>query len=254
MVLETQKALLKSDGTRLDDRLPTYVRPAFLKTGAVKVAAGSAYAEFGSTKVIVSVYGPRESKKAQAFSDIGRLNCDVKFTSFATPLRGKAGQDIGDKEFSVLLHKALEGAVDLHSFPKTTVDVFALVLQSDGGDLPAIITCASMALADAGIVMRDIVAAISLSCVGKNLLLDPTYKEETQEDGSVMVAIMTSRREITQVTLTGEWSSTKASEALELCSDACQKLGESVFLVPKVCIEEIGNFAIFQLPRPPLRN
>ncbi|BFI28441.1 exosome complex component MTR3 [Marchantia polymorpha subsp. ruderalis] len=234
MFLNSQKALLKSDGTRLDDRLPSHVRPAFLKTGAVSVAAGSAYAEFGSTKVIVSVYGPRESKKAQAFSDIGRLNCDVKFTSFATPLRGKAGQDVSDKEFSVLLHKALEDAVDLHSFPKTTVDVFALVLQSGGGDLPAIITCASLALADAGIVMHDIVAAISLSCVGKDLLLDPTYKEESQQDGSVFIALMTSRREITQVTFTGEWSSTKASEALELCCDACVKLGE----VMRICLKE----------------
>jgi exosome complex component MTR3 len=63
-----------------------------MKTGAVNAAAGSAYAEFGQTKVIVSVYGPRESKKAQAFSDIGRLNCDVKFASFSTSVRGKASQ------------------------------------------------------------------------------------------------------------------------------------------------------------------
>jgi hypothetical protein len=31
-----------------------------------------------------------------------------------------------------MLHKALEGAVMLHTFPKTTVDVFALVLESGG--------------------------------------------------------------------------------------------------------------------------
>lgn len=31
-----------------------------------------------------------------------------------------------------MLHKALEGAVMLESFPKTTVDVFALVLESGG--------------------------------------------------------------------------------------------------------------------------
>ncbi|PRQ56611.1 putative ribosomal protein S5 domain 2-type [Rosa chinensis] len=36
------------------------------------------------------------------------------------------------KEFSSMLHKALEGAIILETFPKTTVDVFALVLESGG--------------------------------------------------------------------------------------------------------------------------
>lgn len=36
------------------------------------------------------------------------------------------------KDLSSMLHKALEGAIILKSFPKTTVDVFALVLESGG--------------------------------------------------------------------------------------------------------------------------
>lgn len=44
-------------------------------------------------------------------------------------------QGVEEKEYSQMLHKALEGAVALHTFPKTTVDVFALVLQSGGGKL-----------------------------------------------------------------------------------------------------------------------
>ena len=105
---------------------------AVFRTGAVNAASGSAYAEFGNTKVIVSVwvillsyncmtywnqlaevcfltvfvcpvlclmwifylhfffrFGPRESKKAMMYSDIGRLNCNVSFTTFATPVRGQ---------------------------------------------------------------------------------------------------------------------------------------------------------------------
>jgi exosome complex component MTR3 len=83
--------------------------------------------------ILLCRYGPRESKKAQAFSDIGRLNCDVKFASFSTSVRGKASQGIEEKEYTGMLHKALECAVALHTFPKTTVDVFALILQSGGG-------------------------------------------------------------------------------------------------------------------------
>ncbi|KAH7301471.1 hypothetical protein KP509_23G028600 [Ceratopteris richardii] len=217
-------ALISPEGVREDGRSPHECRPAFLQTGAVNAAAGSAYAEFGQTKVIVSVFGPRESKKAQAYSDIGRLNCNVSFATFAGSVRGKAGQSTEEKEYSQMLYKGLEGAVALHTFPKTTVDVFALILQSGGGDLPVVLSCASLALADAGIVMYDLVSAISLSRLDTNLLLDATLGEEINQDGSLMLACMASRNEVTQLLLTGEWSQANLSEGLKLCLDACTKL------------------------------
>ncbi|KAF8679197.1 hypothetical protein HU200_045966 [Digitaria exilis] len=168
-------------------------------------------------------FGPRESKKAMLYSDVGRLNCNVSYTTFATPVRG---QGTDNKEYSSMLHKALEGAVMLHTFPKTTVDVFALVLESGGSDLPIIISCASLALADAGIMMYDLVTSVSVSCFGKNIIIDPTSDEEAWQDGCLMVAFMPARKEITQLTLTGEWSDSRITNAVELCMDACSKLGE----------------------------
>ncbi|KAK3002813.1 hypothetical protein RJ639_019191 [Escallonia herrerae] len=220
-----------SDWVRPDTRGFTQCRPAFFRTGAVNAASGSAYAEIGDTKVIVSVFGPRESKKAMMYSDIGRLNCNVSYTTFATPVRGQ-GSD--NKEFSSMLHKALEGAIILDSFPKTTVDVFALVLESGGSDLPVVISCASVALADAGIMMYDLVASVSVSCLGKNLIIDPVLEEESYQDGSLMISSMPSRDEVTQLTITGEWSAAKIHEAMTLCLDACSKLGK----IMRSCLKE----------------
>jgi len=208
---------------RADGRSFHDCRPAFMQTGPTTAASGSAYGEFGKTKVIVSVFGPRESKKAMLYSDVGRLNCNVSYTTFATPVRG---QGADNKEYSSMLHKALEGAVMLHTFPKTTVDVFALVLESGGSDLPIIISCASLALADAGIMMYDLVTSVSVSCFGKNIIIDPTSDEEAWQDGSLVVAFMPARKEITQLTLAGEWSDGKITNAVELCMDACSKLGD----------------------------
>ncbi|KAI4976404.1 hypothetical protein ZWY2020_050011 [Hordeum vulgare] len=59
---------------------------AVMQTGPTTAASGSAYAEFGKTKVIVLVFGPRESKKAMLYSDTGRLNCSVSYTTFATAI------------------------------------------------------------------------------------------------------------------------------------------------------------------------
>lgn len=208
---------------RPDGRSFPQCRPAFLSTSAVNAASGSAYGEFGNTKVIVSVFGPRESKKAMMYSDIGRLNCSVSYTTFATTVRGQ-GSD--DKEFTSMLHKALEGAIILESFPKTTVDIFALVLESGGSDLPVVISCASLALADAGIMMYDLVASVSVSCLGTNIVIDPTSEEESYQDGSLVIACMPSRNELTQLTVTGEWSTPKIHEAMQLCIDACSKLAK----------------------------
>ncbi|RYR21226.1 hypothetical protein Ahy_B03g066511 isoform B [Arachis hypogaea] len=256
----TQKkktSLFQEDWVRPDGRGFHQCRPAFFRTGAVNAASGSAYAEFGNTKVIVAVFGPRESKKAMMYSDIGRLNCNVSYTTFASPVRGQ-GSD--HKEYTAMLHKALEGAIILESFPKTTVDVFALVLESGGGklsfhnvlvllgcsfhkhkslicDLPVVISCASLALADAGIMMYDLVASVSVSCLSKNLVIDPIFEEENSQDGSLMITCMPSRYEITQLTVTGEWSTPKINEGMQLCLDACAKLAK----IMRSCLKEAAS-------------
>lgn len=180
------------------------------------------------------MFGPRESKKAMTYSDIGRLNCNVSYTTFGTPVRGQVSDH---KEFSSMLYKALEGGIMLETFPKTTVDVFALVLESGGSDLPVVISCASLALADAGIMMYDLVAAVSVSCLGKNLIIDPVIEEESYQDGSLMLASMPARHEVTQLTVTGEWSTPNIHEAMELCLDACAKLVE----VMRSCLKESAS-------------
>lgn len=50
------------------------------------------------------------------------------------------------------------------------------------------------------------------SCIGKNLLIDPVSEEESYQDGSLMITCMPSRNEVTQMTVTGEWSTTKINE------------------------------------------
>lgn len=67
-----------------------------------------------------------------------------------------------ERTLSALLQTALQSAVQLHTFPKAVVDVFCLVLESGGSDLAIAITAASLALADAGIQMYDLVSACSV--------------------------------------------------------------------------------------------
>lgn len=65
-----------------------------------------------------------------------------------------------------------------HEFPNFQVDIFANVIQDDGSVLGAAITCAGLALADAGIPMYDIITATTVGVIDNRIILDPTAAEE----------------------------------------------------------------------------
>lgn len=72
-----------------------------------------------------------------------------------------------ERELSGTVQAALQSAVQRHTFPKSNVDVYCLVLESGGSDAAVAITAASLALADAGIEMYDLVSAccvVSCDC------------------------------------------------------------------------------------------
>jgi len=49
-----------------------------------------------------------------------------------------------------------------------------------------------------------------------------------------MAACMPSQNEITQLIITGEWSSTRVSDTLKLCLDTCSKLAT----IMRACLKE----------------
>ena len=60
------------------------------------------------------------------------------------------------------MQAALEAAMQLEAFPRAVVDVYCVVMESGGSDLPVLITTAALALADAGIPLYDLVTACSI--------------------------------------------------------------------------------------------
>ncbi|ONI00762.1 hypothetical protein PRUPE_6G104100 [Prunus persica] len=104
-------------------------------------------------------------------------------------------------------------------------------------DLPVVISCASLALADAGIMMYDLVTSVSVSYLGKNLVLDPTLEEESHQDGSLILTCMPSRDEVTQLTITGEWSTPKINKGMKICMDACSKFSQ----IMKSCLKGLDS-------------
>lgn len=96
----------------------------------------------------------------------------------------------------------------------TQIDVQVLVLEDDGAlaALAAAITCASIALADSGIELYDLVTGCSAGISEKNIILDLTEHEQesfgnaTKECAFLVLATMSGLNEITLVEQTGSGS------------------------------------------------
>ncbi|XP_033640529.1 exosome complex component MTR3-like [Asterias rubens] len=230
-----KKKLLQENGQRSDGRTLEEIRPIFLKAGVVSQARGSAYIEARNTKVICAVYGPHEVQRREGFSMQGTLRCEFKYATFACHSRRQHQKDNEEKQLGLVIQQALQPAICLHKFPKSQLDIFVTVLQNDGSALSAALTCASVAVADAGIEMYDVIVGCALRQAGvETSVLDPTTSEEFRSrldpdetvntavnHGSVTVAYLPSLNQLSAVQQTGELDHEVAVQCLKKCIEGC---------------------------------
>ncbi|RIA92922.1 ribosomal protein S5 domain 2-type protein [Glomus cerebriforme] len=223
---DREKIQLKDiNGQRRDGRNLEDIRPIFLKTGLISQANGSAYIELRRTKIACGVYGPRQTK-IPSFSGRGNLNCEIKFTPFSCLKRRQPYRDAQEKELSQLVYEALAPSIRLDLLPKSTIDIYISVLENDGmaSCFAAAITCASVAVADAGIEMLDQVAACSASYIDGDIYMDSDLVEEQRESGSLILSYMPSLNEVTHILQSGKVEVSLTTQAIEQCTDACSKI------------------------------
>lgn len=209
------------------------MRAAFLRVGTVPRAAGSAYVEADGAKVVCAVHGPRQSARA-GYSDLAQLWCDIKFAPFAGRVRRSGrGQDAEERSLSLRLAEAVEVCLRLDKYPKSVIEAHVVVLEagSGAGVLAAAVTCCSLALANAGLEMYDLVAACSAAAgteEGGPVLLDPTPEEEASPAcaSTATVAYMPALGQVTYVAHEGRAAAGEADVArmVSACCDGCSQL------------------------------
>jgi exosome complex component MTR3 len=207
-----------------------------LRSGVVSQANGSALLEVGGTKVLCAVHGPRSASRLD-FSESAALQCEFKYATFCSASFEKQHmQDDEDRKLSLALQQALAAAILLDRYPKSVIDVSILVLQDSGSALAAAVTAAAVALAAAGIAMRDVVTCASVAVIGAGsgaavrLALDPDDATQRAADtsGVVTVAMMPALNEITLLDMHGDVDGDSTVASIELCLDGCVGLREQV--------------------------
>ena len=219
--------LIDENGKRTDGRGIDDLREVKITVGTVKNADGSAFIEFGKNKILAAVYGPREvHPKHMAQSDRCVLRCRYHMSPFSTDTRKNPAPSRREVEISKVMREALEPAVMLEDYPRAAIDVFVEVLQSDGGSRCAGITAAAVALADAGINMRDLVAACAAGKVDEKIVLDINDTEDKEGGADMPVAYMPRLEQVTLLQLDGNLSPDQFGECIDKAVRGCKMVYE----------------------------
>ncbi len=201
------------------------------KVGVIKRADGSALFKIGNTWAYAAVYGPRNlHPKFLQDPQKGILRCNYNMMPFSSSgERVRPGGSRRSKEISLVTEKALLPVLNLEEYPNSVVDIFIELSQTEAGSRCAGICAASMALANAGLEMKDLVCAVSVGKVDDKLLVDLDNLEENYKDGGVAdipIAFMPNSGKITLLQMDGEVKKEELMKLIEMGKKVCMNIYE----------------------------
>ena len=217
--------LINEQGIRVDGRHVDELRSIKIEVGVLKNADGSAYIEFGKNKIVVAVYGPKEvHPKHMALPDRSVLRCRYHMSPFSVEERKNPAPSRREIEISKVTREALEPTLMLDDYPRTAIDIYIEVLQADGGSRCAGITAASVALADAGINMRDMVAACAAGKVDDTIVLDINDEEDKDGQADMPIAYLPNLNQVSLMQVDGILSKAEYNKCLDTAIEGCKKV------------------------------
>ncbi len=219
------KEFKRPDGRKIDE-----LREMKAKVGVVPNADGSAMFAFGDTIAIAAVYGPKKMHPQHSQDpERGTLRCNYSMLSFSVNDRIRPGPSRRSTEISKITEWALSPVMMIENFETDVVDVHINILQANASTRCAGINAAAMALAHAGIPMKNMVSSVSIGKLDKQLVVDVNKYEEDWEEGEGATDIpisMTQDGKITHIQLDGKIDKEQLKEAVKLAREAHKKIYE----------------------------
>jgi len=217
--------LINKKGRRIDGRKFDELRPIKIDVGILDKADGSAYIEWGKNKILVAVYGPREVHPRHLSKyDKALFRSRYHMAPFSVAERKSPAPSRREIELSKVIRECLEPTIFTELFPRTSIDVFIEVLQAEGGTRCAGITATSVALADAGIPLKDLVVACASGKIDGKIVLDLSDIEDQKGEADMPVAIIPRTGEITLLQMDGIFTQKEFEKALQISIEGCKKI------------------------------
>ncbi|VVC01479.1 Exosome complex component Rrp41 [uncultured archaeon] len=235
-----EKPKLIVDGKRIDGRGLGDLRPVKIVARVLNDAEGSAYVEWGKNKIIAGVYGPRECIPRHDQSLYRAIvKCRYSMAPFSgAEEHGRSGPNRRSKELSKVIKEAFESVIISENFPKTQIEVYIEVLQSDGGTRCAAVTAAAVALADAGIPMKDLICAVASCKIDGVMAVDPGKEEDNFGESDMPIAFSPRNDDILLFQMDGLLTHEELQQGVTLAKDAAKKIHELQVAAIKKVYEE----------------
>ena len=126
----------------------------------------------------------------------------------------------------MVIRQSLEPAIFSIMFPRTAVDIFIEIVQADGGTRCASITAASLALADAGVPLRDLVAGCAAGKIDDQIVLDLGKDEDNYGSADLPIAISPRTGEVLLLQMDGHLTQEEFDKAFDLVLKGCNTISE----------------------------
>jgi len=229
------KEFKRPDGRKIDE-----IRPIQAKIGVVPSADGSAMFRFGETIAIAAVYGPKKMHPQHMQNpQKGTLRCTYNMLSFSVADRIRPGPSRRSTEISKITEWALEPVLMIENFPNSVIDVHINILQANASTRCAGINAAAMALAHAGVPMKDLVSSVSIGKLDKQLVVDLNKAEEDWDSGEgatdIPITMTSNTQKITHIQLDGQIGKEQLKEVIKIAKKATRE----VYKVQKKAFKEL---------------
>ncbi|KAJ8303524.1 hypothetical protein KUTeg_019920 [Tegillarca granosa] len=211
--------LLSDQGFRIDGRRVHELRKIQCRLGVFSQADGSAYIEQGNTKVLAAIRG----SKQKTLHDKVLVNCQYSMATFSTGERKRRPRgDRKSQEMTMHLRQTFDAAILTNLYPRSQIDIFVEVLQSDGGNYCASVNAATLALIDAGIPLKDYVCACSASFVNDSPIVDINYLEESSGKPEIIVATLPKSEQIVFLEMNSRLHEDNLSKVVDTAVKGCK--------------------------------
>ena len=215
--------LLRDDGLRLDGRRVDEMREVKVEAGILPAADGSAWVKHGLNVAVCAVYGPMEAhpRKIQR-QDRAVIDVRYNMAPFSSSDRIRPGFNRRSREISKVTKDALESVVLLELYPRSKIRVTIEIVSAEAGTRCVGLTAASVALADAGIPMTDLVVSVASGKINDVVVCDLNKEEDNYGEADLQMGILPNSGDLVFLQMDGDLSQEEFKQAWQYNMDAAQ--------------------------------
>lgn len=178
---------------------------------------GSVSLSQGDTTSIAVVYGPAEVRINK--EQIDKATVEVVY-------RPKVGLPRpSHRKQERIMRNTLEAAIAANLHPRSSISIIIQETEDLGSNLSCCLNSASLALLDAAVNMKFMVAAVTVAIKeGSDMVLDPTKKDETEAKCVLTYVFESVNYQILTIVSCGKFSRAEYKTSLALAREAAKSV------------------------------